>query len=110
MSPKEIDLAEIQKSLTVIDASLRRIALALESIAHKTDEHFKTRAETQREQAPQHVAKNPPPSESRAITPAPLNGERFLRRFGSSRATLQEIEIVMRDQRVCMSLILKPPR
>ena len=59
MSPKEIDLAEIQKSLTLIDASLRRIALALESIAHKTDEHFKTPAETQREQARQHVARKP---------------------------------------------------
>ena len=59
MSPKEIDLAEIQKSLTLIDTSLRRIALALESIAHKTDEHFKTPAETQREQARQHIAKKP---------------------------------------------------
>ena len=59
MSPKEIDLAEIQKSLTLIDASLRRIALALESIAHKTNEHFKTPAETQREQTRQHIAKKP---------------------------------------------------
>jgi len=57
MSSKEIDLAEIQKSLTLIDASLRRIALALESIAHKTNEQFKTPAETQREQARQHIAK-----------------------------------------------------
>jgi len=40
MPPDEIGLADIQKSLTLIDASLRRIALALESIAHKTDEHF----------------------------------------------------------------------
>jgi hypothetical protein len=55
MSPNEIGLADIQKSLTLIDASLRRIALALESIAHKTDEHFKTPAETQREQARQHI-------------------------------------------------------
>ena len=55
MSSNEIDLADIQKSLTLIDASLRRIALALESIAHKTDEHFKTPAETQREQARQHI-------------------------------------------------------
>jgi hypothetical protein len=38
MSSNEIDLADIQKSLTLIDASLRRIALALESIAHKIDE------------------------------------------------------------------------
>ena len=59
MSSNEIDLADIQKSLTLIEASLRRIALALESIAHKTDEHFKTPAETQREQARQHVAKTP---------------------------------------------------
>jgi hypothetical protein len=59
MSPEEIDLAEIQKSLTLIDASLRRIALALESIAHKTDDHFKTPAETQREQARQHITKKP---------------------------------------------------
>jgi len=55
MSSIDIDLADIQKSLTLIDASLRRIALALEAIAHKTDEHFKTPAETQREQARQHV-------------------------------------------------------
>jgi len=55
MSPTDIDLADIQKSLTLIDASLRRIALALEAIAHKTDEHFKTPAETQREQARQHI-------------------------------------------------------
>jgi hypothetical protein len=55
MSSNDIDLADIQKSLTLIDASLRRIALALESIAHKTDEHFKTPAETQREQARQHI-------------------------------------------------------
>ena len=55
MSPIDIDLVDIQKSLTLIDASLRRIALALEAIAHKTDEHFKTPVETQREQARQHI-------------------------------------------------------
>jgi hypothetical protein len=56
MSPNDMSLTEIHKSLTLIDASLRRIALALEAIAHKTDEHFKTPAETQREQARQHIA------------------------------------------------------
>jgi hypothetical protein len=56
MSPIDIDLANIQKSLTLIDGSLRRIAFALEAIAHKTDERFKTPAETQREQARQHIA------------------------------------------------------
>jgi len=55
MSPIDLDLANIQKSLALIDASLRRIALALEAIAHKTDEQFKTPAETQREQARQHI-------------------------------------------------------
>jgi hypothetical protein len=55
MSPNDVTLAEIQKSLALIDTSLRRIALALEAIAHKTDEHFKTPAETQREQARQHI-------------------------------------------------------
>lgn len=49
-------LNEIQKSLTLIDASLRRIAFALEAIARKTDERFKTPAEVQREQARQHIA------------------------------------------------------
>ena len=56
MAPDDVSLADIHKSLTLIDASLRRIALALEAIAHKTDEHFKTPAETQREQARQHIA------------------------------------------------------
>ena len=59
MSLDDTKLNEIQKSLTLIDASLRRIALALESMAHKTDEHFKTPAETQREQPRQHIAKKP---------------------------------------------------
>ena len=55
MSTNDVDLANIQKTLTLIDVSLRRIALALEAIAHKTDENFKTPAETQREQARQHI-------------------------------------------------------
>ena len=32
------------------------------------------------------------------------------REFGSPRATLQEIEIRVRDQRVCKRLVYKPPR
>jgi hypothetical protein len=55
MSPTDIALTEIHKSLTLIDLSLRRIALAIEAIAHKTNENFKTPAETQREQARQHI-------------------------------------------------------
>jgi len=56
MSLDDTKLNEIQKSLTLIDASLRRVALALEAIAHKADERFKTPAEVQREQARQHIA------------------------------------------------------
>ena len=61
MSPTDIDLTEIHKSLNLIDISLRRIALALEAIARKTDENFKTPAETQREQARQHITKRSHP-------------------------------------------------
>ena len=42
---------DAQKTLTMIDRSLRRIAHALEAIAHKYDENFKTFADTQREKA-----------------------------------------------------------
>jgi len=56
MSLDDTKLNEIQKSLTLIDASLRRIALALEAIAHKTDERFKTPAEVQRENKPDSIS------------------------------------------------------
>jgi hypothetical protein len=55
MSLDDTNLDEVQRSLTLIDVSLRRIAYALEAIARKTDERFRTPAEVQREQARQHI-------------------------------------------------------
>lgn len=51
MTPDKASESEVLKALTLIDKSLRRIAHALEAIAHKYDENFKTFADTQREQA-----------------------------------------------------------